>query len=214
LIHFARDVAWEVGDPGKAGGVHSAWRKGRPAAAFTMVSGPGSSIRCPKVATTEGDMLDSDPVRGSSDDRHCGACTACCVHLTIPAGLAEASPKPSGIPCPHAGALGCRIHARRPRVCVEFACGWLRNALWPPHWRPDRCGILCLEDTAPSGTACATLVEIQPGALHRADAQEILDHLLLSTAVVSTVNCQGERESVFGRRERVSASTAPRRLAG
>lgn len=159
-------------------------------------------------------MFDSDPVRGSSEDRHCGACTACCVHLTIPAGESEAGPKPSGIPCPHAGALGCRIHARRPSVCEDFACGWLRNALWPPHWRPDRCGILCWEDTLPSGAVRATLVEIHPGALHKADAQEIIEHLLLSTAVVSTVNFQGERESVFGRREPLPTAPAPRRLAG
>ncbi len=159
-------------------------------------------------------MLDSDPVRGSSDDRHCGACTACCVHLTIPAGLPEAGPKPSSIPCPHAGALGCRIHARRPHVCAEFACGWLRNALWPPHWRPDRCGILCMEETLPSGTSRATLVEIQPGALQKADAQEIVEHLLLSTAVVTTVDCQGERESVFGRRLPHPTSRLPQRMAG
>ncbi len=159
-------------------------------------------------------MLQSDPVRGSSEDRHCGACTACCVHLTVPAGLPEAGSKPSGTPCPYAGALGCRIHARRPQVCAEFACGWLRNALWPPHWRPDRCGVLCLEETLPSGQSHATLVEIQPGALDKADAREIVEHLLLSTNVVSTVNSQGERESVFGRRLLTPTTPAPHRMAG
>lgn len=159
-------------------------------------------------------MSESDHAQGLSGDRHCGACTACCVHLTIPAGLPGVGQKPSGILCPHAGALGCRIHARRPPICADFACGWLRNALWPPTWRPDRSGLLCLEEAISSDASTATVIEIQPGALLRAEAAEIVRHLLQSTVSVSIVNSQGHRESLLGRTVGNPTAPLPCRLAG
>lgn len=159
-------------------------------------------------------MSESDHAQGLSGDRHCGACTACCVHLTIPAGLPGVGHKPSGTPCPHAGALGCRIHARRPRICADLACGWLRNALWPPTWRPDRSGLLCLEETLPSDASTVTVIEIQSGALLKAEAAEIVRHLLQSTVSVSIVNGQGQRESLLGRTAGKPTAPLPRRLAG
>jgi hypothetical protein len=122
--------------------------------------------------------------------------------------------KPSGIACPHAGALGCRIHAKRPRICADFACAWLLDTSWPPSWRPDRSGLLCLDEAIPSGPYAATVLEIQPGALLKSEAADIVNHLLQTAIAVSIVDAQGRCESVLGRTEVGPIADRPCRLAG
>ncbi len=54
--------------------------------------------------------------------------------------------KPAGPLCVNGGAGGCRIYAERPGVCRDFECEWLTNRKLPPHLRPDRIGVLFMED--------------------------------------------------------------------
>lgn len=71
----------------------------------------------------------------------CGACTMCCSALEI-AELA----KPAGPKCNHCAQAGCSIYPDRPQVCRDFECQWLTDRKLPPHFRPDRIGVLFMED--------------------------------------------------------------------
>ncbi|HXT06032.1 MAG TPA: hypothetical protein VN715_03735 [Roseiarcus sp.] len=73
--------------------------------------------------------------------KSCGACTMCCSALEI----AELK-KPAGPLCGNCGAAGCRIYAKRPGVCRDFECEWLTSRKLPAHLRPDRIGVLFMED--------------------------------------------------------------------
>ena len=153
-------------------------------------------------------------VRQSTEDRHCGACTACCAYLTIPAGVVGADQKPYGVACPHAGPLGCRIHARRPRVCAGFACMWLRDTLWPPSWRPDRSGLLCVDTPLEPRVEVATVYEIRPAALAKPEATDILNHLLRTTVALAIVDAQGRCAGALGRTAVGQIAETPSRKAG
>ena len=71
----------------------------------------------------------------------CGACTMCCSALEI-----DELRKPAGPKCADCGEAGCRIYLDRPRVCRDFECEWLSDRRLPPHFRPDRIGVLFMED--------------------------------------------------------------------
>ncbi len=83
-----------------------------------------------------------------STKRQCQPCTACCdgwVRINV-----FDQPVLPGKPCPHSngttnGAInrnaksnasgGCKIYAERPvDPCVNFACGWVREASHLPDW--------------------------------------------------------------------------------
>lgn len=121
-----------------------------------------------------------------SGDRHCGSCTACCVHLPLPEGAAGTHCKPPGEPCRHVGALGCRRYERRPAFCAALSCQWLDQSSWPTAWRPDRSGLVCLCEQRESGL-WATIYEWQPGALTGPVGAEILAELSKSAAGMTTI---------------------------
>jgi hypothetical protein len=73
--------------------------------------------------------------------KSCGACTMCCSALEI----AELK-KPAGPRCNHCAEAGCRIYPGRPQVCRDYECQWLTDRRLPPHFRPDRIGVLFMED--------------------------------------------------------------------
>ena len=73
--------------------------------------------------------------------KSCGACTMCCSALEI-----VELKKPAGLLCAQGGAGGCRIYATRPGVCREFECEWLTSRKLAAHMRPDRTGVLLMED--------------------------------------------------------------------
>jgi hypothetical protein len=54
--------------------------------------------------------------------------------------------KPAGPLCGNCGAQGCRIYPDRPQVCRDFECEWLMSRALPAHFRPDRIGVLLMED--------------------------------------------------------------------
>jgi uncharacterized protein len=65
----------------------------------------------------------------------------CCSALEI----AELK-KPAGPLCGDCGVAGCRIYAMRPQVCRDFECEWLMSRNMPSHFRPDRIGVVFMED--------------------------------------------------------------------
>jgi len=131
--------------------------------------------------------------------RHCGACTACCTHLPMPEGVVIPGAKPAGVACPYVEALGCRNYARRPRICAEFHCAWLRDTTWPGSWRPDRSGLLCLRETLEEDLPAAAVYEILPGALERPGAAAILDVLRECTDMTVVIEYGRQQRRVLGK---------------
>jgi hypothetical protein len=138
------------------------------------------------------------PAASEPTTRHCGRCTVCCTSLAIPEGGVGADPKPAGTPCPWLQDAGCRIYGRRPKLCVRFACAWLRDRSWPPAWRPDRCGLMCLRELLELTTPAAAVYETRPQALRRPEAAEVLAALRRTTAAVVIVDFHGQRGRLTG----------------
>ena len=74
--------------------------------------------------------------------KSCGACTMCCSALEI-----HEFEKPAGPLCKNCVvARGCKIYDRRPQVCRDFECEWLVDRFLPQPLRPDRVGVILMED--------------------------------------------------------------------
>ncbi|PNG24516.1 YkgJ family cysteine cluster protein [Methylocella silvestris] len=72
----------------------------------------------------------------------CGACGFCCKVLEI----AELE-KPAGPWCPHCvETAGCSIYQSRPDVCRDYECLWKGDRGLSSRLRPDRVGVLLMED--------------------------------------------------------------------
>ncbi|HWE45421.1 MAG TPA: hypothetical protein VG407_05280 [Caulobacteraceae bacterium] len=77
--------------------------------------------------------------------RKCGQCTVCC---RIPPIVSDAFVKPANSVCEHCvEGSGCAIYAERPKVCAEWYCGWRMFEDLDDAWRPDRSGVLIVEET-------------------------------------------------------------------
>ncbi|MCR4411732.1 MAG: hypothetical protein NUV77_04820 [Thermoguttaceae bacterium] len=131
--------------------------------------------------------------------RHCGACTACCTHLPVPAGILGPWGKPAGVPCRHVGPLGCRCYDRRPAMCIEFRCAWLADPGWPAAWRPDRSGLLCLREMLDCGLPGGLVYEVRSQALASPIASQILDEIQRTTSVLVTIDTHQNRRHLPGR---------------
>lgn len=139
------------------------------------------------------------------EDRHdspraCGRCTACCVRLSIPAGVVAAGPKTEGRPCPLLGACGCSVYPSRPAICRDFVCTWLKSPDWPPEWRPDRVGLLCITETLGESLIGALVYELHPGALQSSAAAAMVKRLRDACDFVVTVTESGLRQLTPGLR--------------
>ena len=128
----------------------------------------------------------------------CGACNACCTHLSIPAGEVGPGIKPAGVPCPNVTPAGCRIYGRRPKTCVNFSCAWLDDTDWPESWRSDHSGLFCLKADIEPGTPAAAVYELWPDALQTPVAAAILTELQRTTMVIAIINVHQERERLSG----------------
>ena len=133
-----------------------------------------------------------------SQERNCGDCHACCIHLPIPAGEVCMNIKPTGVHCPNLTDLGCRIYETRPVTCQQFQCVWLTDTSWPPAWRPERSGLLCLREEIENGVLAALVYEIERDALARPTSEWIITKLAESTTVVAVVNLQRQRRLLRG----------------
>ena len=113
-------------------------------------------------------------------DRECGACTACCVVLTVDTPDLK---KPPGVPCARLTDQGCSIHARRPHICRTWFCAWRRVAQMPEEARPDRSGLLASVNFVKQPRNCLEAVSInvrkiaQGGTIDKKLAGAILDSL-------------------------------------
>ena len=66
----------------------------------------------------------------------------CCSALEI-----EDLKKPAGPLCGNCVAgSGCKIYAKRPGVCRDFECDWLMERAIPSPLRPDKVGVILMED--------------------------------------------------------------------
>jgi len=135
-------------------------------------------------------------IRNSAGERHCGACTACCTYLPLPDEAIHRDTKPVCEPCPLVGTLGCRRHARRPRACADFSCAWLSDPLWPKAWRPDCSGLLCVREAIDGHRSAAVIFEIRPGALATQAGNDLVNHLLQTTAALTIVDACGRRRAL------------------
>lgn len=80
------------------------------------------------------------------EDSACGGCTVCCV---VPPVRSASFSKTAGVSCVHRrDGEGCAIHAARPEVCRDWYCGFRALAFLGAEWRPDRCGILVVQEEA------------------------------------------------------------------
>src|SRR5262249_18269352 len=85
-------------------------------------------------------------VAGKHPERSCGECSMCCHRYPL-----EEIDKPKMTWCQHCSpGNGCKIYERRPQVCRDFACVWLRSDL-AGHWFPKRSKII-VRDFAYKGT--------------------------------------------------------------
>ncbi len=73
--------------------------------------------------------------------RTCGTCSLCCILPDI-----DALSKPANAVCRHCvPGQGCRIYADRPKLCADFQCRWIEDALLPPEWEPARAHMMVYE---------------------------------------------------------------------
>ena len=88
--------------------------------------------------------------------RACGACSVCCVDLTIEE---PSLMKPQGYRCPHLAAEGgCGIYPTRPETCRVYHCGWRRLKWVRESLRPDRAHVLV--KLRPVGTGAASVLGV------------------------------------------------------
>lgn len=92
------------------------------------------------------------------ENRECGVCHACCIHLPI-------GDKPAHVPCADLRDGCCQVYAERPDTCRRFRCFWLQGWLWPAA-RPDRCGVL-LQPVVDHHGLRLNAIECEPEALER-----------------------------------------------
>lgn len=136
--------------------------------------------------------------RSPDHTRQCRPCAACCNHLAIPAGEVGPGSKPAGVACPQLADCGCRIYGRRPRLCANFRCAWLADRSWPEEWRADRCGLMCLREEIEAGLPAAAVYELRPGALGGPSAEEIIEELKRTTAVIAIIDSRQQRRRELG----------------
>ncbi len=134
----------------------------------------------------------------ASEERDCGNCHACCIHLPIPAGEVCANAKPAGVVCQRLADHGCQIYQSRPTTCRQFMCVWATEPSWPLDWRPERSGLLCLCEEIEQGISAALVYELERGAIERATTEPILEKLKESTVLVALVNSQRQRRLLRG----------------
>ncbi len=125
--------------------------------------------------------------------RSCQGCTACCMWLPIPAGYVSQTEKPAKVACPWLKKGGCRIYPRRPSICQQFACTWLKQIDWPADWRPDHSGLLCLTEHIVSGISGSAVYEMMPGRLTTPLGQAIVSAVGRLSHFVTCITADGRR---------------------
>jgi uncharacterized protein len=74
--------------------------------------------------------------------RECGSCSLCCRLLQIDAEHAPEAAHQAGDWCRFCTQPGCAIYDRRPTLCRDFKCQWLKDPRLGPEWYPPTSGML------------------------------------------------------------------------
>lgn len=108
-----------------------------------------------------------------TDERRCGTCTACCVHLWIPE-----LDKAEGDPCPALKNHQCSMYEARPGTCREWRCMWI-DGFGKPTDRPDKTGLLVYVQRHTSKLSEETVAvwETAPGALEARAGKKVMKRL-------------------------------------
>lgn len=89
--------------------------------------------------------------------------------------------KPAGQPCEHQTESGCGIYGRRPRVCGEWDCLWIRDkaGLFDERHRPDRLGVFFSPSKPDPNTGQQMLYahQVRRGAALEAEARGVIEWL-------------------------------------
>jgi len=80
----------------------------------------------------------------TSPTRSCDGCTLCCKLFPVPA-----LEKPANVWCKHCiKDTGCGIHTdpSRPELCGQFLCGYIREPMLGPEWKPSVCHMVLIAE--------------------------------------------------------------------
>lgn len=111
---------------------------------------------------------------GKPGERECGDCDVCCFIGAVPE-LEPGLNKPPHTPCKHQCG-GCAIHdQKRPGVCVDFQCAWLRG-VGDEDQRPDKSGVLCAVSALDGRRPWGVVIETREGGLE--DGEQIIMDLV------------------------------------
>ncbi len=74
--------------------------------------------------------------------------------------------KPGYVPCQYlaANSQGCSIHQVRPKICRDFQCGWLMGLVADEECRPDKLGLLVMNQHNDLGERNLKFVECRENA--------------------------------------------------
>lgn len=157
-----------------------------------------------------------DDMRLHKDGRTCGDCGTCCTVYEIDDPELK---KPAGVRCDHlTDDNRCGIYERRPLVCREFECMWIKG-LGPQRSRPDRIGavsaivasslprpvdapevpgVLGPHFAGTSRVMCVTLADLDADPDHPGAAEPYVETLGLFMPVIVVIAGQPERRAWFG----------------
>lgn len=120
------------------------------------------------------------------EERECGSCYACCVHL----GIAELR-KYAGQTCKHLDGAKpearCSIYAKRPAACANYYCLW-RAGVGPKNFSPLETGMLMSHFVEEDGRLSATITIIDAakaeGLVMTAVTELLMTNVFKEVAVV------------------------------
>jgi|GEM_PF-981841 len=158
-----------------------------------VVKGRGTVLLTMSRSQNSLPILSGEEIAAFKAGRACQGCTVCCVWLPIPAGYVSQSEKPEKLPCPWLKKSGCRIYSRRPSMCRQFACTWLKHHHWPDEWRPDRSGLLCLTEPIASSVSGSAVYELIPERLASPLGRDIIRAVTTLSDFVICITVDGHR---------------------
>lgn len=112
------------------------------------------------------------------EDRQCGSCYACCVHLGI-----EELHKYSGQTCRHLyggsdPAKRCSIYATRPSACAEYRCLW-REGWGDDNFQPSLSGFLVTGYPSERGEGISFTVLVFDKKLSEPHISDLISQLIM-----------------------------------
>lgn len=133
----------------------------------------------------------------------CGECSACCYLFSIPKG--EGVEKEKDKWCQYyKEKKGCQIYKNRPAICSNFSCFWI-DKTWrhmlqmKEEHRPDRSGVLLINNLFLNEILVLSFVEFLQGAISQEWCQKLLRDFSRAGLPTLQVYLNGEREVIASR---------------